>query len=429
MLCRCCGVDVMYSVYFVKASVPSSLEESKKGLYPPLGIMYLSSIARLEGFKPVIYDLDIDSTSTFLNKVSSERPDAIGFSVVTQNYYSTVDLIKMVREYSPDTIVFVGGPHATLVPEDFTGLADIVVTGEGEEALSRVLKMIEKGVVRDCLSTRKTMVIHGSPITDLDRIPFPDRESIDIKRYGENSGTMFTSRGCPYNCLFCTTRYIMGRLFRSRSPWNVLSEWRILVNKYRVPKVRILDDVFTFKRDRVIEILRGVIEEGLGPWSLPNGVHVNNVDEELLKYMGESGCTTVWYGVESGDQRVLNVLRKAVRLDRVEEVVKWTRDYGIAVGLFFMVGAPGETLESVYKTIEFINRVEPDYIHISIATPYPNTEFWEWVERNGRFITRDYRLFEKTFIFETPNYPLRDRLKALELYEKELGWRYSIDFE
>ncbi len=418
-------------IYLVKASVEAAAEEQKKGLYPPLGIMYLSAVARSLGAETRVFDLELDGSEELINAISSEEPCAVGFSVVTQNYYATISLVKKIKRIWKETLVFVGGPHVTLVPQDFQGTpVDVVVVGEGESALPRVLELIGNRAwgARDALRNTP-IVIKGELVRDVDSIPLPDRDSLDVRRYGENAGTLFTSRGCPYNCLFCATRFIMGRRFRARSPSNVLREWRILKKKYNVCKVRILDDVFTYRRERALEIMKAVEEEGLGPWSLPNGVRVDNVDEKILDAMSESRCTTVWYGAESGDQKVVNTLRKGIRLERVEWAVKQTKDRGINVGLFFMVGAPGETLSSVRMTIDFINRVEPDFVHFSIATPYPNTDFWRWVEEHGRFLTRDYRLFEKTFIFETPEYPLRDRLKAIEMISKELGLKYDIDFD
>ncbi|RLE73164.1 MAG: hypothetical protein DRZ80_06560 [Thermoprotei archaeon] len=207
-----------------------------------------------------------------------------------------------------------------------------------------------------------------------------------------------------------------------------MGEWIELKEKYKAPKIRILDDVFTFNRQRAVEICKQVKEYGLGEWSLPNGVRVDNVDAELLELMADSGCTTVWYGVESGSQKVINILRKGIKLEQVEKVVEWSKDVGLSVGLFFMVGAPGETLETVYETLKLIEKLDPDYVHFSIATPYPGTDFWKWVEENGRFLTHDYSKFEREFIFETPDYPLKDRIKAIEIIEKELSLKYEVEF-
>ncbi len=414
----------MKTLYLIKASTTASVDERKKGLYPPLGLLYLSSIAKAHGFQVKVFDLDLTLARELINRYLDDAPLITGFTTITSNYYTTVKLIKLLKELNPRSFIVVGGPHATLVPNDFYGIADVVVVGEGEKALSKMLKNLLRLKVYD----DKTIVVRGEVEENLDALPLPDRDVIDMKLFGENAGTLMTSRGCPHNCLFCVTRFIMGRKFRARSPGNVLKEWRILKYKYKVPKVRIIDDIFTYDRDRALKIIKGVIDEDLGPWSLPNGVRVDNVDLKLLEVMAESNCTTIWYGIESGDQRVINTLRKGIRLEQAERVVKWTKDVGIKVGLFFMVGAPGETLDSIYKTINFIEKVEPDYVHFSIATPYPNTDFWHWVKRHGRFLTRDYRRFEKEFIFETPDYPLQERLKAIEILRRELSYRYNIEF-
>ena len=411
----------MKLIVLAKPSVPASSDEVRKGLYPPLGLLYLSAVARGCGFETRVYDLDLYSREAFIEECIKLEPDYIGFTSVTTNCREIRRIINELRRAGVKSRIIVGGPHATLVPEDFEGYADYIVVGEGEFVLRDIL---ESRVRRDG-GSGSIVVRGGHP--PLDSLPQPDRDSIDLRAYGENMGALMTSRGCPYNCLFCVARFIMGRKFRGASVEKVVSEWRRLRREYNAPKIRIVDDVFTFDRERAKEIMKRVKEESLGPWSLPNGVRVDNVDEEIIKLMAESGCTTVWYGVESGDQRVINVLRKGIRLERVEEVVKLTKKYGVRVGLFFMIGAPGETLESVYKTIRFIEKVEPDYLHFSIATPYPRTDFWRWVEEHGRFLTTDYELFEKQFIFETPEYPLRDRLKAIEIIEKELSHKFDIE--
>ncbi len=375
------------------------------------------------GFEVRCLDLDVEDPKKLLNLVAREKPFAIGFSIVTQSLYTATSLARAIREIDPSIPLIAGGPHPTLVPSDCEEVFDIVVVGEGEAALPIVIDILRRG------KPRKTVVIRSRPIENLDSIPYPDRDSIDLSVYGDNRGAMMTSRGCPYSCLFCATRYIMGRKFRAMSANRVVEEWRIVRRRYGAPKIRIVDDVFTLDRRRAIDILTRVRDEGLGPWSLPNGVRADNIDEELAIHMAESGCTTVWFGVESGDPRVLKVLRKGVSLDRVEYAVKLCRELGMRVGLFFMVGAPGETLESTRMTIDFIQRLDPDYVHFSIATPYPNTEFWRWVEEHGRFLTKDYRYFEKVFIFETPDYPLEHRVRAVEMILNELGSRYDIDFD
>lgn len=410
------------TLYLIKTPTPSSADEEKKGLYPPLGLLYISSIARILGFQVKVFDLDMLPESKLIEYFLKDMPAITGFTTLTPSYHIVVKTIKLLKRLNPNTVVVVGGPHATLVPEEFNGIADVIVVGEGENAFKTLLNNIEHIRIRE-----SSIIINGGIVDDLDSLPLPDRDSINLNAYNENAGALLTSRGCPYNCLFCTVRFIMGRRFRPRSPDNVLMEWRILKYKYKVPKVKIIDDVFTFDKSRALKIINAVKEEDLGPWSLPNGIRIDNVDQKLLKAMAESGCTTVWYGIESGDQRVVNILRKGIKLEHAEQVVKWTKDVGIKVGLFFMIGAPGETLDSVYKTIEFIVKLEPDYVHFSIATPYPNTDFWFWVEKHGRFLTRDYSRFEREFVFETPEYTLRDRLKAVEIIRRELGGKFMVE--
>jgi len=408
--------------FLIKPASVESPSEEEKGSFPPLGLLYLASVFREHGCDVELYDLDFTGEDELLNRACSKQPDIIAITSVTPSYWETVRVIRRLREALEGALIAVGGPHATLVSEDFFGLADIVVRGEGEGVVEEIIKLAkERGGRRS-----ETIVLEGRPIEDLDSLPYPDRSVLRPELYSENIGSMFTSRGCPYNCLFCVTRYIMGSRFRARSPENVVGEWAKIIGAYRVPEVKILDDVFTFDRGRATAICKLALEYGLGKWSLPNGVRVDNVDPDLLALMAESGCTTLWYGVESGSQRVLKLLRKGITLEQVERAVRWSKDVGIEVGLFFMVGAPGENLDTVRETLDLIARLDPNYVHFSIATPYPRTDFWRWVEENGRFLTRDYSRFEREFVFETPDYSLRDRLKAVEIIEDELAPKYGI---
>jgi len=409
-------------IYLVNPQVPRSRDEEKKGLYPPLGLLYIATVLKERGYEVKIYELNVESSNKLIHDVQREQPDVVGITVHTVSFPIVKSLIKELRQSSPSTTIVCGGPHATLCPEDFINIADIVVRGEGEEVardLPNLLHAIKELKTR---AMKTTLVVQGAS-PNIDELPIPDRALLNTSYYGENIGVLVTSRGCPFNCLFCCVRYLFSRAYRARSPMKVLQEVLYLVDRFNVHRVKFVDDEFTVVRSRVREICQLLKEYGVGvTWSLPNGIRVDTVDERLLRDMSEAGCDLVWFGIESGSERVLKYIRKGIDLEKARGVIKIAKDYGIRVGGFFMIGAPGETLDEFKKIIDLIPKLDLDYIHFSIATPYPNTEFWNWVQVHGRFITLDYQYFEKTFIFETPDYTIRDRLRAVELLERELGY-------
>ena len=251
-----------------------------------------------------------------------------------------------------------------------------------------------------------------------------------MELYGENAGVMFTSRGCPFQCVFCS-RSVFGRKWRGHNPEYVLAEIEHMRKQYAISCVSFLDDNFAFNFERAEKILDGIIAKkwklGLYFW---NGIRVDSVTEGLLLKMRKAGCTAINYGVESVDQDVLANIRKGINLDQVKNAVKLTREVGIKANVFLMVGNPGDTVKIVEKVKDFVERVKVDGIHVSMATPIPGTELWNWVEKNGRWMgyDRDELLdwpiddvADAYPVFETSDFTAEERKQAYQKIKQLLS--------
>jgi len=230
------------------------------------------------------------------------------------------------------------------------------------------------------------------PVEDLDGLPYPARELTPVHRYYSLIAkrnpitTMFTSRGCPYRCLFCD-RPTMGRRFRSHSALAVVNEMEACL-KLGVKEFFIYDDTFNVNRKRVFEIC-GEIKKRKLDIAFDIRARADRMDEEMLKELASAGCDRIHYGVESGNEEVLATLLKDLDLGHVRKMFKATREHGMKTLAYFMIGNPGETREMALKTIEFAKELDPDFVHFSVLTPFPATAIYYKALEEGRF-DRDY---------------------------------------
>ena len=223
-------------------------------------------------------------------------------------------------------------------------------------------------------------------------MPFPDRELLPIEKYssilsgGRIVTTMFTSRGCPFQCAFCDRPHL-GKKFRARSAQSVIDEIEECL-KLGIKEILIYDDTFTVDRQRTIDICDEIIKRGLKfIWDIR--ARVDTVDEEVLKKLKAAGCARIHFGVESGTEKILGVLNKGIHLNQVADAFKWSKKIGLETLAYFMIGSPTETKEDIEQTIKFAKEIRPDYAHITILTPYPATEIYRQALSQG-VIKNDY---------------------------------------
>jgi len=272
------------------------------------------------------------------------------------------------------------------------------VRGEGEQTMLEVAKVLEGNSLNSLkkvpgITYREEAKIRsnpsGSPILELDALPFPAFHLLPMGKYrlhppfGRGSPVMpiITSRGCPYRCIFCS-KSVFGKKYRANCPDYVINEVRLLNEKFGVKEIKFYDDVFTFDKKRVVSICTQLKEMGVDiPWTCET--RVNLVDEELLGIMKDSGCYMIAYGVESGNQGILNSLKKDITLEQAIRAFELTKEAGIETVAYFMIGAPWETPDAIKDTIEFAKKLDPDFVQFSTTTPYPGTELYECFAGDG----------------------------------------------
>ena len=366
--------------------------------YPPLGIGYLAAVAEQERHAVAVFDLGLDPRGDLVQdveRVVAYAPDCIGITAMTNNYHSVEQTAALLKERIGCPII-VGGPHATIFPERVVAdpHVDYVIYGEGERTLVELLDALSQGgpfppeetlraIDGLCFSAQGGTVCNPPRelITDLDGLPFPARHLFELERYplytpaGEPMVTVLSSRGCPYQCSYCF-KGVMGMTYRQRSPENVLAEIHQLVADYHYRNIYFIDDLFTFDRRRLRSIATKIIEDGLEiRWQCL--ARVDTVTPDLLKLMHRSGCREVHYGIESGVPEILKTLGKRIDLDSVRKAVSWTAEAGILAKGYFMLGLPGDTEETMRRTIAFASELELDQAMFSITTPFPGTRLWD----------------------------------------------------
>jgi magnesium-protoporphyrin IX monomethyl ester (oxidative) cyclase len=360
----------------------------------------------------------------------------VPFSGWSKTAFDVASAAKSVNKYVTTVLI---GLHPSARPVDclMHPNIDFVVIGEPEQTVFELVSVLEQGKVEDLKKVRgiafikngKTIVTPPRPaIQDLDSLPFPARHLLPMETYfaavKENPvrgeirkpwAAMITSRGCPYNCVFCTIHTVMGKKWRARSPENVVDEIEQLVCTYHIKQIDFSDENMTLDKKRMEAICDLVVKKGLDiEWYAPNGVRADTLDENLLIKMKESGCKKIRVAPESGVQRVVDqIIKKNLNLKEVEKAVVLCKKVGIKVGCFFVIGLIGETKEDIEETINYaykLRRLGADGFIFSIATPQYGTELYEQAKCGGflRGCFNDEALSAAEPLIETPEFTADD---------------------
>lgn len=349
-------------------------------------------------------------------RIEEFDPDVLGVSCIFSPQYPVVqETIRRAKRANPDLVTLTGGTHPTFLSEQVlreTPELDYVILGEGDESLPALLSAVEAGQgfeEIDGLSWRDGDRIRTQPktkyIKNLDALPFPARDMLGMENYEKAcithgvfqtqsmAASVITSRGCPKGCVYCSSSIFWGRRFRPRSPENVLDELEELVDKYGIEEVQFEDDNLTLRPDRAKKLFRGMIERGLClKFSMPNGVAMSTVDEEMVRLMREAGCYEVYLPFESGNERVLKeVMHKPwANTEHSIEVAELFRQYGIRTLAYFMMGLPGESLEEMEDTYKVAVRSKVFMPIIFVAQPLPGAKMTDILQKEG-YLPEDFR--------------------------------------
>ncbi|MGE0065438.1 MAG: radical SAM protein [Methanobacteriales archaeon] len=374
--------------------------KNKLGLsLPPLNLMYLAASLEKASFSVKIIDDDLKrwGSERIANIIEKLNPLIVGVTATTATIKSSLEYIKTIKKLLPDVLTVIGGPHPTFLPLDTLKSLkelDVVVIGEGEETITELAEKYEKKDKKGLEEVKGIAYRKGSKlkineprplIKDLDRLPFPARHLIPFHEYetsNEEAGGMITSRGCVYSCEYCSSSLIMGKKFRFRSPENVVDEVEELVYKYGLHDIAFLDDTFMLHRRRAQAIADEIKARGIDV-NFVTSSRVDMVKRPLLEKLKSAGMSTIYYGVESGSQRILDLMKKGITLQQAKDAVKTAKNVGIDVIASFILGYPGETPEEMDKTIDFSIKLDPDYSQYSILTPFPGTPIYYKLKKDG----------------------------------------------
>jgi anaerobic magnesium-protoporphyrin IX monomethyl ester cyclase len=391
----------------------------------PLGLMYIAAVLDEAEYNVEILDAfmtdspfrkkgDTTEVGMLYERIKEEiqrrKPDIVGIAnPFTSQVEHAIRVADIVKEVDPTILTVVGGPHVTVVPTEFLEEAknvDIVAIGEGEYTMVDIVSFFEGNKKIDDIEgiahRRNGKVVLNSPrqfIEDLDELPYPAYHLVDMEQYlnpktieyrsfQKRALSMITSRGCPFNCSFCSVHLHMGKTFRAHSVDYVVDHIEHLVNEYRVKMIYFEDDNLTFDIKRFEAICDKIIERDIKfQWETPNGVRADYLTLELLKKMKKTGCQSVFVGIESGDQYILdNIIGKSLKLENVIEFAKMCKKIGLKTGAFYIIGFPGETKETMRNTLKFALMLKRKYdvgMHLLFATPSYGTRLYEECQKKG----------------------------------------------
>lgn len=358
--------------------------------FPHLGLGYLASYLRSKNCSVEVLEARLERLSVLdtLTRISSIKPDVVGLTAYTQGIKDAAYLAQEIKKMLPNTYTVIGGIHATVLPrktlEEFPSF-DFLIFGEGEITLYELVKSLEDKEGLDNIKglgfRRGDKICINEPRQwneELDELPFPAWDLFPpAKHY-----LFITSRGCPFQCIFCTRPY--GTKVRARSPENVVAEFKELVEKYKAKKITFCDETFGVNKKRAIEIANLLIEKKLATfvnWVMHSRVDV--VDEELLAKLKLAGCVRVGFGIESGNAEILKVSKKGVTLEQVKKAVGLAKKLGLKTEGYYILGFPYETKKTAWDTINFARKLNTDITAIAIMMPFPKTEVAEMV-KNGQ---------------------------------------------
>lgn len=392
---------------------------------PSLGLAYIGAVSRQRGDEPRVHDGDVE-TAPLASVVREWQPHVVGITANTTQIKAAWRAAAEVKEIDANIPVILGGPHPSVLPEESVVRpeVDVVVRGEGEETWTALCDVLEhetrithhaslSSVLGISFQAPDCAVIHNPdrpPIKDLDTLPFADYGLFRMAEYtnlqptqdavdGSRSFSIMTSRGCPYRCSYCSQSVYPVR-YRVRSPEHVVAEWRHLVRDRGAQEIGVLDDAFNVQRKRVHAICDLLIAEGLNhvPWIMINGIRANLADKELLAHMKAAGCKRTAFGVESGNQAILDSIDKHLTLDQIRAAFQAANAVGMETIGFFIIGLPGETEETMEQTIRFAIELDPLVATFSMLTPFPGTRVYQDIlAGGGRLLVddwEDYVFFE-----------------------------------
>ena len=388
--------------------IPGPFESFARFAEPPLGLAYLAAAIRAAGLDVTVDVVDglasADTPEALARKVIGMRPDMVGFSTVTPTAPAVREICRSVKAALPTCRTVVGGPHPTALPTDLFPEADVAVIGEGEETLVEVLSRRTQETVRGIAFRTEGGSVVNPPrrlVADLDDLAPPAYDLLPLDRYRYpyplrrsrgRYATAITSRGCPGRCTFCAKTKLWGRRVRFHSIERVMADLSMLVEDHGVSLLYFYDDTLLSDRGRALALCEAIRRTRRPLRWICQG-RADEVDSEICEALADGGCVKMEIGVECGDATVLEDVGKGIELDRVKEVFDTPKRVGIQTKANFMLGFPGETKETIRKTISLAMRIDATYVNFFLLVPFPGSALFEKYRRKGWLLTSDWARF------------------------------------
>ena len=376
--------------------------------FPPLGLGYIAAFLRRQGISVQLIDCTFLTQEEALKRIRLSRPKIVGIQVMFSMKEKALQIAEFLRKDCE--LLVAGGPLPTSDPEEFLGTFDVVVVGEGEETMLELAHATQSGMdlrnVRGIAlkeKNRMKMTPHRSYIHSLDAIPFPSREFFDnaayknyyLKNFGYTTTSIITSRGCPFKCDFCS-RPVFGNRFRSRTAVNIVDEVEA-VYRLGYHEIWFADDCFTLDRKRLLGICDELVRRHLSiGWECLS--RVDTVDIAVAKKMRQAGCTRVFFGIESGNDSILKIMKKQATVKQAKEAVHIFKKAGIRVGAFFILGYPGENDSTIMDTVRLASSLPLDYLSFTFPYPIPGTPLFDRLK--DKMISEDWKEPENIHIIK-----------------------------
>ena len=386
---------------------------------PPMGILYVAASCLKADIKTKIVDQYSRNMTNeeVLRIINRQKPDFVGFSLTSFTLKNSKELARMIKEKNKNCRIVVGGPWVTmrgkeiLENEEF----DFGIYGEGEITLPELIENYRNrkklDEIKGLIFRDKNKIILNEPrpfIEDLDSVPYPAYQIVNMDDYARGRSIyvdrepvdyICATRGCPYACAFCSSKEIWKRKYRMRNPVKVVDEMEYMMKKFKTKGFHFRDDNLTVNRRFVLELCEELKKRKLPiKWMCES--RVDTLDEEIIEKMKESGCSGMWFGIESGSQKVLDYLNKGIALNRIRKTIKLCQEYGLRVGGSFMLGVPIETRETIKKTVDFAKSLKLTNTWFNQFIGIPDCEIYEEIKKKKLYKCS----FNGMLIVETPQF-------------------------
>jgi len=430
----CCSASVGRRVIAIRVTLVNPPYPKKAHQHPaliPLSLGYLGAICEENGYDVSIIDCQAEKLDyeSFERRLKGVESDVIGITSATLTYKPALRIAEIAKEIFPNSIVILGGCHATFWDENAfkeSPHIDVIVRKEGELTFLELLDKIKAGKKIDEVKGITYKAENGTIvrnedrpyIEDLDSLPYPAHHLLKLNlyiKYGKLIIPVMTSRGCVYWCDFCCAVRMFGRKYRMRDPIKVVDEIEYMHKTFGTDQFTFYDDAFSVDAQRTEKICDEIVKRGLDiKWDCET--RVDMVSRALLEKMKRAGCIAIWFGVESGSQLILDKMHKKIRIEQTRRAFKTAQEVGLMTVASVILGFPGETEETAMETVNFVMSLDPHDVGFYIATPYPGTPLYDLVKSKGWLKTEDFEKYDTaTPVFETPYLSME---KLREIREK-----------